>query len=179
MRLARSPFVMVADAGELPTPEKFVADADAALASLKELRVAPIVDEEYRGPVLFDADAAADVFAELVGNNVDGPKPEPGTSARTSGDFASSYKSRVLPDFVTVVDDPTQKSFQGHSLVGSYAFDDEGVKDRVCDGGDKRQVDQLSRGPCPDSRFSGVEWPRARDARRPRDSKHRQSFPAI
>lgn len=128
MRLARSPFVMVSDASELPTPEKFIADADAALQSLKDLRLAPIVDEEYRGPVLFDADAADDVFAELVGNNVDGAKPEPGTSARTTGDFASSYKSRVLPDFITIVDDPTQKSFQGHSLVGSYAFDDEGVK---------------------------------------------------
>ena len=128
MRLARSPFVMVSDASELPTPEKFIADADAALQSLKDLRLAPIVDEEYRGPVLFDADAADDVFAELVGNNVDGAKPEPGASARTTGDFASSYKSRVLPDFITIVDDPTQKSFQGHSLVGSYAFDDEGVK---------------------------------------------------
>lgn len=128
MRLARSPFVMVADAGELPTPEKFVADAEATLQSLKDLRLAPIVDEEYRGPVLFAADAADDVFAELVGNNVDGAKPEPGASARTTGDFASSYKSRVLPDFITIVDDPTQKTFQGHSLVGSYAFDDEGVK---------------------------------------------------
>jgi len=128
MRLARSPFVMVEDAGELPTPEKFVADAQEVLESLKDLRLAPIVDEEYRGPVLFDADAADDVFAELVGNNVDGPKPEPGASARTTGDFASSYKSRVLPDFITVIDDPTQKSFQGHSLVGSYTFDDEGVK---------------------------------------------------
>jgi TldD protein len=128
MRLARSPFVMVSDVNELPSPEKFVADANASLESLKQLRLAPIVDEEYRGPVLFDADAADDVFADLVGNNVDGPKPEPGASARTTGDFASSYKSRVLPDFVTIVDDPTQKSFQGHSLLGSYAFDDEGVK---------------------------------------------------
>jgi TldD protein len=128
MRLARSPFVMVSDANELPAPEKFVADADASLESLTQLRLAPIVDEEYRGPVLFDADAADDVFAELVGNNVDGPKPEPGASARTTGDFASSYKSRVLPDFITIVDDPTQKSFQSHSLLGSYAFDDEGVK---------------------------------------------------
>jgi predicted Zn-dependent protease len=128
MRLARSPFVLVSDADELPAPEKFVTDADATLESLKQLRLAPIVDEEYRGPVLFDADAADDVFAELVGNNVDGPKPDPGASARTTGDFASSYKSRVLPDFITIVDDPTQKSFQGHSLLGSYSFDEEGVK---------------------------------------------------
>jgi TldD protein len=34
----------------------------------------------------------------------------------------------VLPPFITVVDDPTQSTFQGHSLTGSYTFDDDGVK---------------------------------------------------
>ncbi|MFZ0737032.1 MAG: metallopeptidase TldD-related protein [Candidatus Acidiferrales bacterium] len=128
MRLARSPYVMVADPKELPTTAKFVADMDAALKTLNQLRDAPIVDEEYRGPVLFDADASSDVFADLVGSNVLGVKPEPGATARTTGEFASSYKSRVLPDFVTVIDDPTRKTFDGHSLIGAYDFDDEGVK---------------------------------------------------
>jgi predicted Zn-dependent protease len=128
MTLARSPATMVADAKELPTPEKVVADAKEALQSLQKLRDAPIVDEEYRGPVLFDADAAADVFSDLVGSNILGNKPEPGATARTTGDFASNYKSRVLPDFIDVIDDPTQTSFEAHSVIGHYAFDDEGVK---------------------------------------------------
>jgi len=37
-------------------------------------------------------------------------------------------KRAVLPNFMSVVDDPTLKVFQGKSLVGSYAVDSEGVK---------------------------------------------------
>jgi predicted Zn-dependent protease len=128
MTLARSPFDMVRDPKELPSPDQFVAEAETALKTLTQLRDAPIVDEEYRGPVLFSADAGDDVFAELVGGNVLGVKPEPGGTARTVGDYASNYKSRVLPDFVAVVDDPTIANFEGQSLTGSYRFDDEGVK---------------------------------------------------
>ena len=38
--------------------------------------------------------------------------------------------SRVLPSFLSVVDDPTQASYQGTPLVGSHAVDDEGVRAR-------------------------------------------------
>jgi len=86
------------------------------------------VDEDYRGPVLFSADAASDVFNGMVGGNVLGKRPRPGESARTTGDYASNYKSRVLPVFLSVVDDPTLKTFAGKTLLGAYDADDEGVR---------------------------------------------------
>jgi hypothetical protein len=43
------------------------------------------------------------------------------------GAFASSWHARVLPDFISVVDDPTIDAFAGHGLGGSYKVDDEGV----------------------------------------------------
>ena len=128
MRLGRSPFYMAATAAELPQPEKLQADMAKMLESLKDLREAPLVEEDYRGPVLFSNDAATDVFTGLVGNNVLGIRPKPGESARTIGEFSSSYKSRVLPEFLSVVDDPTMKSFQGKSLIGNYEIDEEGVR---------------------------------------------------
>ncbi len=128
MRLDRSPYYSAASLGELPTPEKFQADVAAMLATLKELREAPEVEEEYRGPVLFSSDAASDIFSGMIGGNILGRRPKPGESARTEGDFASSYKSRVLPTFLSVIDDPTLKSFNGKTLIGSYEIDDEGVR---------------------------------------------------
>lgn len=128
MRLDRSPYYMYARPNELPSDAQVIADAEKMLTTLVKLRQAPIVEEEYRGPVVFYADAADDVFAGLVGANVLGRKPAPGRPARTTGAFANSYKSRVLPDFLTIVDDPTLKEFQGHSLVGTYQTDSEGVK---------------------------------------------------
>jgi len=128
MRLERSPYYMVANPQELPSDAEISADAVKMLDTIVRLRQAPIVEEEYRGPVVFYADAADDVFAGLVGSNVLGRKPQPGRPARTTGQYATSFKSKVLPDFLTVVDDPTMKEFQGHSLVGSYDVDSEGVK---------------------------------------------------
>ncbi len=128
MRLERSPYYMVARPQELSSDAEISADAAKMLDTIVRLRQAPIVEEEYRGPVVFYADAADDVFAGLVGSNVLGRKPQPGRPARTTGQYATSFKSKVLPDFLTVVDDPTMKEFRGHSLVGSYDVDSEGVK---------------------------------------------------
>jgi hypothetical protein len=127
MRLDRSPAYTSSRIEEMPTPEKFQADALSLIDGMKKLREAPVVDEDYRGPVLFSNDAAADMFFDLVVPNVVGRRPAPGRPARTTGLFASSYKARVLPDFLSVLDDPTVETFQGHSLGGSYKVDDEGV----------------------------------------------------
>lgn len=128
MRLNRSPAWTVGRLEELPSREKLLKDTKETLETLYALRKAPIVEEEYRGPVLFAPDAANDVVASLLGQNILGRKPQLGAPNRTTGAFATSYKSRVLPTFLDLVDDPTMKEFQGKSVVGSYSVDGEGVK---------------------------------------------------
>jgi TldD protein len=128
MRLARNPFWTEATQEELPTREALLKETGKMLDTLKALREAPIVEESYRGPVIFSPDAADDVVATLIGGNVLGRRPQLGRPNRTTGAFATSYKTRVMPKFVTVVDDPTMKQFLGKNLLGSYAVDSEGVK---------------------------------------------------
>ena len=133
MRIDRSPGDMYGDPAELPSADKVKADMRTMLESLENMRAAPIVEEEYRGPVLFSADATNDVVESLLAPNIVGRRPQPNVSARTIGEFSSSYRSRVLPDFLSLVDDPTQRTFLGHSLIGSYPVDDEGVQARPVD----------------------------------------------
>jgi len=128
MRLGRSPAWTVANSAELPTRDALLSDAKKTLDTVIALRKAPIVEEEYRGPVLFAPDAANDVVLSLLGANLTGRKPQLGKPNRTVGSFATSYKTRVLPNFVTLIDDPNLKNFEGKSLVGSYDIDSEGVK---------------------------------------------------
>ena len=98
------------------------------LKSLEELRKAPVVStEDYHGPVLFSGDAAADLMDALFLPNVEANRPEMGTTARTQGAYTSSFHARVLPDFLSVTDDPSTTTFDGHGLLGAYAVDDEGV----------------------------------------------------
>jgi predicted Zn-dependent protease len=127
MSLARDTGFTVLSLKELPSSTEFLASAAKLAGTLKDLRAAPVAEEEYRGPVLFSADAGATVFAELVGENVLGHKAELGKNSRTTGAFAASYKTRVLPDFLSVVDDPTLSVSGGKPLLGHYAIDDEGV----------------------------------------------------
>jgi TldD protein len=128
MRLERTPYYVATIVGELPTAERFESNVAKMIQTLKTLRTAPIVDEDYRGPVLFSADAASDIFAGMIGSNVLGIRPKLGDSARTRGDYGSNYKSRVLPTFLSVTDDPLQKEFGGKSLAGFYDIDDDGVR---------------------------------------------------
>jgi len=128
MRLSRNPFWTEERAEDLPNHDALLKETGTMLESLRALRAAPIVEESYRGPVLFAPDAADDVVASLLGGNVLGRKPQPGRPNRTTGAFATSYKTRVLPKDVTVVDDPTLQEFQGKRVLGSYSVDSEGVK---------------------------------------------------
>jgi hypothetical protein len=112
---------------DLDSPAEFRKRAVNLIASLSDLRKAPVVEEEYHGPVLLSADASADTLHSLLAAGVTATRPKLGTEARTNGPFASSYKARIMPDFLSVVDDPALKTWQGKDLVGSYSVDDEAV----------------------------------------------------
>jgi len=112
---------------DLDSPDAFNQHAVGLIESLSELRKAPLVEEEYHGPVLLSADASADTMRNLLAGGVAATRPKMGTEARTNGPFASSFHARVLPDFLDVVDDPTLKAFGGKGLLGAYDVDDEGV----------------------------------------------------
>jgi TldD protein len=128
MRLARDNGPVTVTAKELESASAFRRRMIDDLKSLEELRNAPVVSaDDYHGPVLFSGDSMADVFDRLFVPNVEADRPEMGTTARTTGAYSSSLKSRVLSDTLSVTDDPLQTKFAGKALVGAYAIDDEGV----------------------------------------------------
>ena len=141
MLLQRSYGDLAHDLKELPTREQLMSTSDKLFDTLKQLRDAPVVDEDYRGPVLLSNDAADTVMAELVEPNVLGKKPGLGQNARTTGKWSTSLKSRVMPDFIDVFDDPTMTSISGHPLFGNYTIDDEGVKAQRVSLIEKGQLD--------------------------------------
>jgi len=127
-RLDRSHAYFVSKADELPKPEDIASETRKRIASFELLRKAPVIEDDYHGPVLFSADAATALIENLFVPNILGTRPDPGSSARVRGEYASYYKRRVLPEFFTVVDDPRPQKLDGLTLLGSYAVDDQGVK---------------------------------------------------
>ena len=127
MRLDRSFASVGVSLSDLDPEDAFDQRAVKQIASLTELRNAPLVEEEYHGPVLLSADASADTMRSLIASSVTATRPKLGTEARTNGAFASSFHARVLPEFLNVVDDPAITSYDGKGLIGAYTIDDEGV----------------------------------------------------
>ena len=127
MRLDRSYGSNGVSLADLDSPEAFAQQAIKLIASLADLRQAPLVEEEYHGPVLLSSDASADTLRRLLGSGITATRPRLGTEARTNGSFASSFHARVLPDFMDATDDPSLKTYSGKGLLGAYDIDDEGV----------------------------------------------------
>jgi hypothetical protein len=128
MQLARDNGSVATTAKELESWPEYRKRVIDDLKSLEALRNAPVVSaEDYHGPVLFSGDAAADLMGSLFIPNVQGERPEMGTTARTQGAYTSSVHAGVLPEFLNATDDPLTTTFAGHSLIGAYEVDDEGV----------------------------------------------------
>jgi hypothetical protein len=130
--------MLVRDAASFQSlePEKLASDDElrkamtAVAENVRALVKAP-VGESFSGPTLFEPQAAAQLMAQLLGDNLRAPrKPlaEPGRNINfLPSEFETKIGSRILPEWMDVVDDPTQSSWQGKPLVGFYQFDLEGV----------------------------------------------------
>jgi TldD protein len=127
MSLDRSYAIAGNSLADMDATEAFNRHARECIAGLAELRAAPLVEEEYHGPLLMEADAAAGTLKDLLAHSFAADRPALGTEARTTGAFASSFHARVLPEFTDVVDDPAMSTLNGRGLVGTYTVDQEGV----------------------------------------------------
>src|SRR5271170_7011040 len=78
----------------------------------------------YAGPALLTGRAAAVFFHEVFGHRAEGFRQKDISEGQT---FTSKVGEQILPDFISIKDDPTEATLNGQMLLGNYAFDDEGV----------------------------------------------------
>jgi TldD protein len=116
---------------QVPSETEVQASLKAMGRNIQTLLQAP-VGESFIGPALFEPAAAAQLLAQLLGDNLRIPRKPISDPNRPANVIASEFEgrtgSRVLPEWIDVVDDPTQTSYQGKPLAGYYQFDFEGVK---------------------------------------------------
>lgn len=118
---------------QLPPREEMTRRVRALAARLASLQNAPLV-EKYTGPVLFEGQAAAEIVFQGLGSALVGVPRVVVDDSRLEGIFNSNggladrIGSRILPDFLSITDNPAAVAFQGKPLLGGYQVDDEGVK---------------------------------------------------
>ena len=146
---------------DLPGVDAVRKGLNVTASELMAMRAAPTA-QDYNGPVLFEARAAAPLLAQILGPALNGARPPVSfspvmeqllTGLGGKSDWVGRIGARILPASVSVVDDPGAKDFRGTPLLGGYAVDNEGVraeKATVVENGNLKQL-LMSRRPGPDS----------------------------
>jgi len=114
------------DPSGLPKDDAIIAAIDRVAKDLTALLRAPEA-EPFVGPAIFSGRAAGVFFHEIFGHRVEGHRQKDESEGQT---FTKSVGTKVLPDFLSVVFDPTRRKVGDIDLFGWYDYDDEGVKAR-------------------------------------------------
>ena len=111
------------NAGEAPDDKAVYAAAAQLRKEMEGLVVSPLNDPTV-GPALLTGRAAAVFFHEVFGHRAEGHRQKDVNEGQT---FAKKVDEPILPEFLSVVDDPTMKKLGKQDLLGYFQFDDESV----------------------------------------------------
>lgn len=110
----------------LPGSARLSETAARIVKDVLSLRSAPVIDP-YTGPAILAGRAAGVFFHEIFGHRIEGHRQKGDEEGQT---FTKKVNQAVLPDFLSVYDDPTRERAGDTDLNGYYLYDDEGVKSR-------------------------------------------------
>jgi len=130
-RLTHSIPFYAASIDEMPQEKELTEAIEKMARELNTLVGAQPIDS-YIGPVLVAGQASGELFAQILAPHLSGQRAlltDTSVMPRLSppSKLAQRMNRRVLPEDLTVVDDPTRTNFEKYTLLGSYPVDDEGV----------------------------------------------------
>lgn len=127
----------VADYGyslkDLPSASAMLSQVRELQDEIGRLQAAPIQDR-YEGPVLFEGQAAVEIFSHQLAGGLSAVPPLVSSNdqlaqafRQQSSGFLDKVGLPVLPRFMDVADDATATHEKENLLFGSYKVDEEGV----------------------------------------------------
>jgi len=123
MELSQTFIFNSADEEGLPDEQELAAAFRRVIRMVEALREAPLV-EPYTGPAILMNRAAGVFFHEIFGHRIEGHRQKDVEEGQT---FTKKVGEPILPEFITVRDDPTLARWGPEDLRGFYRYDDEGV----------------------------------------------------
>ena len=108
---------------KLPERAELEEWSDSVVRDLVDLRESPR-GEPYTGPVLLRGRAAGVFIHEVLGHRVEGHRQKRESEGQT---FKEYVGKQILPETISIFDDPTIEHYEGFDLNGFYRFDEEGV----------------------------------------------------
>jgi predicted Zn-dependent protease len=112
-----------ANPADAPDDKAVLEEGQVLRKELESLVAAPLV-EPYAGPALLTGRATAVFFHEVFGHRAEGFRQKDINEGQT---FARKVGEDILPKFLSIYDDPTERTLGKNILIGYYPFDDEGT----------------------------------------------------
>jgi TldD protein len=123
MELSQTHIFNASGEDKLPSAQEIAAALKKVIDQVLALRSAPLV-EPYIGPAILMNRASGVFFHEIFGHRIEGHRQKDVEEGQT---FAKKVGEQILPEFISVRDDPTIPKFGNEDLRGFYRYDDEGV----------------------------------------------------
>ncbi|TFG76936.1 MAG: TldD/PmbA family protein [Thermodesulfobacteriales bacterium] len=108
---------------DIPSVEEIKSVVKEMIEETLEMRNAEVLSP-VSVPALLEPEAAGVVFHEAVGHRLEGERQIDDDEGQT---FKEKVGQKVIPAFLSIIDDPSKKSLNGTHLMGYYPFDDQGV----------------------------------------------------
>ncbi len=112
-----------ANPADAPDDKTVLAEGQVLRKELESLVAAPLV-EPYAGPALLTGRATAVFFHEVFGHRAEGFRQKDINEGQT---FARKVGQEIVPKFLSIYDDPTERTLGKNILIGYYPYDDEGT----------------------------------------------------
>ncbi|MCP4348428.1 MAG: hypothetical protein GY795_23320 [Desulfobacterales bacterium] len=124
---------------DLPGVNTLKKEAKAFAEQFVSLRTAPVFDESYTGPVMFEGQAVAEIFAQRlfqIKNGllavrkpvVNNPRTQSILSRRFGDPLENRIGRRILSKDITIKAVPGLEKFHNTNLLGHYKIDAEGIR---------------------------------------------------
>jgi predicted Zn-dependent protease len=126
---------------DLPARDALISRTRAMADRILKLRAASSL-EHYNGPVLFEGDAAGEIFSQQFATGLMAVRTPLSDDSRFEmffnqmmsqmggASFVDKIGGRVLPEFLSVSDNPLLSDYKGVRLLGASRIDDDAVKTR-------------------------------------------------
>jgi predicted Zn-dependent protease len=123
MRLTSHRRFVLRTLADLPAEADLVKAAEGLAEELTAQRRAE-VQTPLAGPAILDPEMTGVLFHEALGHKLEGQRQR---DPQQSQVFRDLVGKKIIPDFLSLWDDPTLPAFKGQPLHGFYRYDDEGV----------------------------------------------------
>lgn len=116
----------------LPSPDSLRRAINEISAKLISAIKQSSLEESYNGPVIVEGEASGEIISRVFAPNLIAQREKlsegmfSGFGSRF-GTFQKKIGGRVLPEFVSVFDNPKDMKYKTTELVGYYTIDDQGV----------------------------------------------------